>query len=279
MLVRRSNQAEPHFHLCLYGKGGTGKTKTFVDFHKAGQSICVVADYESDLTLDLHGIDCPIITPRNEAELRAIVEQPQHVIDKVIKPNGFPDYEVKAFCWDIFKDIQEILFGNPERKPEPVFDGAFNLEGKKRAGILQFSERPEIQHWGALDRKTRSLVKAIGRMPYHTIVTLHAGETLDASTKLKMTGDPHKDKEVPRKVTGSISVLGEKIKHDLGYLASDLFIYMEWDGERYVANPRPTKGYYARTRMAEVLSKPFDWTGKSMYEILRRKYEEAKKDL
>lgn len=277
MIVRRDRAWSPYLHLCLAGEGGSGKTKAAVDFHKAGQNLCVVADYNYDMTLDVHGVECPIITPKNENDLRAIVEQPQHVIEKVIQPNGWEGYEVKTWFFDLFKDMQTILFGNPARKAIPVFEGAMDLEAREKEGILEFHDKPEIQHWGELDRKTRSLVKAIGKMPYHTIASFHVAEEYDAKTKLKLTGDPRKDKDVDKSSAMFINVLGDKIKHDMGYLFSDFLLYLESNGSRFTMFPKHGKGFKARTRMSEFLPAQLDWTGKSMYDIIWSKYQEAKK--
>jgi hypothetical protein len=195
---------EELFHLFLYGLPGSGKTKFAGDFHKAGQDIILVTGEKGEMTLDVMGIDAPILSPESEDEIRAIVEQPQIVVEKIVhnivdEKTGelaYPDYNPKTWVFDNFRTLQLIMFGNLASPAVKVFDGEIVLEKEKSSGVLSLPHRrgdsgtPAQLDYRQLDLKSRGLIRKIEDMPYHTIITAHAEHNFDIKTHLSLTGDP-----------------------------------------------------------------------------------------
>lgn len=274
------------FHLFLYGYPGSGKTKLAGDFHKAGLNIVLVTDEQGEMTLDVMGIDAPILVPESELELRAIVEQPQNVIEHVIhKMEGFEDYEPKTWVFDNFRTIQQIIFGDiGQLRDEELFEGAIVLGKEKPSGVMDMPiKRPEVgtpspTDYRVMEMKTRGLIKKIEDMPYHTIITAHAEKNFSVETHMKLTGDAKVDKDIPRTFAGWPSLEGWALKTDAGGLGSDFFLYLESDGEQFVMYPKPGKGFYARTRLATYFPKSLVWSKQNGYKLLKDKFDKAKKE-
>lgn len=275
------------FHLFLYGFPGVGKTKFAGDFHRAGLPIVLVTDEQGEMTLDTMNIDAPILVPESEMELIAIVEQPQNVTKHIInKMEGFEEYEPKCWVFDNFRTLQTIIFGHlGQLRDEEVFDGLITLEKKPATGVMKMPvKRPEVgtpspTDYRIMEMKARGLIKKIEDMPYHTIITAHAEKNFSVETHMKLTGDPKIDKDIPRTFSGWPSLEGWALKTDGGGLGSDFFIYLEADGDNFTMYPKPAKGFYARTRLAKQFkSKSLDWSNKNGYELLKDKFDQAKKE-
>jgi hypothetical protein len=282
------------WHMFLYGYPGCGKSKVAADFHNAGLPMVIVSTYERDLTLTMEGVDAPILNPTTEDELRAIIECPETVIEKVIHPmedddgnRPFENYEPKLFFFDILRELQLVIFGDGGRiKDVEVFDGALSLPKSKASGILALPNArdaqgvPSNKDYRLLDVKMRGIVSRIEKMQYHTIVTAHAERDFTPQDKMQLTGDPKKDAELKIAATpqGYPSLEGFSLKKDLPGLVSDFFMYMESNGNSYTIYPKPSKGFMARTRLAGVMPPALDWTGKSAHEVLSSKLQAALKE-
>lgn len=293
MKVKRSKKtldpSAPDFrwHLFFYSYPGAGKTKFFVDWKDAGFNPVVVATYEHDITLEGSGI--PILTVEHPDELTAIVKKPRNVIEQVLWKELGEEYPVDTFCFDILRDLQLLLFGEPKTlKDIEVFEGAVVLEKSKGYGIMSepnardASNIPSPKDYRLLDIQLRGLIRAIEKMPYHTITTAHAEVNYDQRTHMKLTGDPKKDKEIKANATisGFPSIEGYATKADIPGLVSDFLIYLDTpDQENFYMYPKPSKGFFARTRVAEFMPRVVDWTGKNGYEVLVSEIEKGKKRL
>lgn len=282
MKVRRSKKEfDPaaldfHWHLFLYGYPGCGKTRTIVDFKNAGFHPVVVATYEQDLTLE--GADIPLLTVEHPDELKAIVSKPRNVIEQVLWPDLGEEYPVDLFAFDILRDLQMLLFGEAKTtKDVEVFDGKVIMERSPGFGVMAEPNArdaagvPSNKDYRLLDINTRAIVKKIEKMPYHTITTAHAEVRFDERTTAKLTGDVKKDKEIKAQgnIKGFPSLEGYSAKADLPGLVSDFMLYMDTpDQESFYIYPKPSKGFYARTRLAEFMPRVIDWTGRNAYEVL-----------
>jgi len=282
------------WHLFLYGYPGCGKTKVAADFHNRGLPMVLVSTYEQDLTLTIEGIDAPILNPTNEDELRAIIECPEEVIERVIQPmededgnKPFADYEPKLFVFDILRELQLVIFGEGGRTIDTeVFEGSVILPKAKASGILALPNArdaqgvPSNKDYRLLDMKMRGIVARIEKMKYHTIVTAHAEKDFAPQDKLQLTGDPKTDKELKANATpqGYPSLEGFSLKKDLPGLVSDFFLYMESNGNKFTIYPKPSKGFMARTRLNAVMPPALDWTGKNAYDVLSSKLDAARKE-
>jgi hypothetical protein len=255
---------------------------------------CVVSTYESDLTLSVEGVDAPILNPTSEDELRAIIECPEEVIEKVIQPmedeegnRPFENYVPKLFLFDILRELQLVVFGNGGRvKDTDVFDGAVTLPKAKAQGILSLPNArdaqgvPSNKDYRLLDMKMRGIVTRIEKMPYHTIVTAHAERDFAPQDKMQLTGDPKKDAELKQNASpvGYPSLEGFSLKADLPGLVSDFFLYMDSNGSNFTMYPKPSKGFMARTRLNAVMPPALDWSGKNAYDVLASKLAAARKE-
>lgn len=282
MKIRRSRNeldlADPDFlwHLFLYGYPGCGKTKAVKDFQDAGFHPIVVATYEQDLTLT--GANIPILTVEHPLELMALVQKPKNVIEQVLWPALDEEYPVNLIMFDVLRDLQMLLFGESKTiKDTQVFDGAVTIEKTKGFGVMSEPNArdatgiPSPKDYRLLDLNTRALVKKIEKMPYHTITTAHAEINYDERTHAKLTGDAKKDKEIKAQATikGFPSLEGYSAKSDLPGIISDFMLYMDTpDQESFYMYPKPSKGYHARTRVAEFMPRVIDWTDKNAHDVL-----------
>lgn len=280
-ILTTSSLDAPHFHIFLMSAPGAGKTKFIGDFHEAGEHVLRVGEFDR-VTLPARGIHVPTIMPETEGELRAIIEQPEAVIERVVrKIPGYEDYAPKTIAFDNLRLLQRVVFGVGAYATETVFDGAVVLPAHRGSGIMAMPNKrdatgiPANKDYRLLDDHMRSLVWGITKMPYHTIVTTHEERDLTIESRLKLSGDPDKDKLVARTISGYPALDGFSLKHDLPGLISDYFLRLEWDGEQYFIHTRPSQGFHARTRINQVMPPAMDWTERNAYHLLRQKYEQA----
>ena len=282
MKIRRSSKeldlqaADFLWHLFFYGYPGCGKTKIVKDFQDRGFHPIVVATYTQDITL--FGSNIPILTVEHPNELLALVQKPKNVIEQVLWPALGEEYPVNLIMFDVLRDLQMLLFGESKTiKDTEVFDGAVKIEKTQGFGVMSEPNArdatgiPSTKDYRLLDINTRALVKKIEKMPYHTMTTAHAELNLDERTKAKLTGDIKKDKDIKAAATikGFPSLEGYSAKSDLPGIISDFMLYMDTpDQESFYVYPKPSKGFYARTRVAQYLPRVLDWTGQNMYDVL-----------
>ena len=286
MKVYRSKSAE-HIHSFIYGYPGCGKTKFIADFHNAGENVAIVAGFNSSRTLELQGVDCPIIVPTSLEELIAIVQMPEEVQAKVIQPE-FPGYVVKTWAFDILKDLQMIIFGEAGMSKQTVFDGALEMPATKPTGVMMLEgsrqdkdDTPSNKAYRVLDMRLRSLLRSIERMKYHTIVTAHAEKDYSSELIKRLTGDSKLDKDLKHDavMVGYPSLEGFSAKSDISGLAGEMLLYLESPKQtEYFIYPKPHhQGFHARTQMADSLPPRIEWTGKNAFELLTKLIKEAKK--
>lgn len=271
----------PFFHLFLLGAPGAGKTKLIGDFHEAGQPVVIVSVENDRMTLPALGIHVPILVPESENDLRAIVEVPEQVIERVVrKIPGFAEYEPKTFAFDNLRLIQRVVFGEGPRRETELASGVV-LPKRDETGIMAMPNKrdasgiPANKDYRLLDDRMRAFIFFITQMKYHTIVTTHEERDLAIDSKLKLTGDPEKDKLINRQTSGYPALEGFSLKYDLPGLISDYFLRLEWTGQNYFMHTQPNGGFHSRTRINQVMPAQIDWTGQNAYHILRKKYEQA----
>jgi hypothetical protein len=254
--VRVHKPHEFNYHIFLYGVSGHGKTQATASF----PGLVMVSPFKhSDATLD-EGV--PFINPETEEELRAVIEAPDLVIERYIKP-VFPDYEVRTFCFDILRDLQALCLGHeripavkdgdriivPERAPHGAMARPGNRNAKTVGNELDYR---------IVDSHMRAILAIIDDMPFHTILTAHA----DQVGRKKGDDDSEWQRYYP-------AVEGWALKRDLPGIVGDFCLALEKRGDRFLCHPETTKDYFARNRWRKRgLTKTFDWTDKSFYEIL-----------
>jgi len=279
MKYRRSTDNVDHHHIFGYGYPGCGKTKMARDYYEAlGEGLVVVSNEVGEATFSNYGVDVPILEPEDQNELRAIISMTDVVFEKIIKEKmGYTFDKIHTILFDNLRMSQLMIFGESEKKEAKIFDGEITMPKQEATGVMalpnkrDFAGVPSNKDYRLLDMEMRKIVDKIDRMPYHTIVTAHAEQDFAPTTKMTLTGDQYKDKEVTREFNGYPSLEGFALKADLAGLVSDMFLYMYGDGNRYYFCPKPLKGFMARTRMAEVMPAQIDWTDKNMYEIIEEK--------
>ena len=272
----------PYFHLFLYGAPGAGKTKFLGDFHEAGQDVLRVGEHDL-VTLPARGIHVPTVMPTTENELRALIEVPEMVLDRVIRKHpGYETFTPKTIAFDNLRLLQRMIFGvGALAADDTLFEGAGGLPERKPTGIMaypntrDFAGLPSNKDYRLLDEHMRSLLHNITEMPYHTIVTSHEERDLSVESRRKLTGDDKLDKQVARHLSGFPALDGFSLKYDLPGIISDYYIRLEWDGGRYIMNMRPSQGFHARTRINQVMPPTIDWTDQNAYHILLKKYQQA----
>ena len=291
MKFRSSMSSIEHHHIFAYGYPGSGKTKIARDYYDAlGPGVISVTNEVSEATFSNYGVDIPILEPETQDELRAIITMPEKVHEKIIvEQMGYDFPKIHTVLFDNLRMSQLMVFGEGARKEVKVFDGAITLPAIKESGIMalpnkrDFAGLPSNKDYRFLDMEMRKIVDKIDRMPCHTIVTAHAEEDFAPRTRLELSGIDTNSREgkkefmeTPKQYSGYPSLEGFALKADLAGLVSDLFLYLFWDGTTYYVCPKPIKGFMARTRMAEVMPKQYNWTDKNMYKWIEEKRKDMK---
>ena len=272
----------PYFHVFAYGAPGAGKTKFVGDFHEARQDVLRVGEHDL-VTLPARGLHVPSVMPATENELRALIEVPEMVLDRVVRKHpGYETFTPKTIAFDNLRLLQRMIFGvGAAAADDTLFDGEGELPARKPTGIMALPNArdatgiPANKDYRLLDEHMRSLLHNITEMPYHTIVTSHEERDLSVESRRKLTGDDKADKMVARVLSGYPALDGFSLKYDLPGIISDYYIRLEWDGERYFMHTRPMGGFHSRTRINQVMPPTLDWTEKNAYHILLQKYQQA----
>lgn len=258
-------------HIFAYGQPGTGKTHLIGDF----PSPVLVTGEEGTLTLAARGLNIPVLYIDNENEFRGIVERPDLVTLNVIqKIPGFEAYQPETWAFDTLSRLQYRIMGEGRRKGIEAFDGV-KLDDRAGYGILGsgLERSPEIKDYGQFNSKMKSLLSMIEQMPYHTIVTAHAGIDLTEESDKRLNA-----KNDDQTYMGYPQMIGS-LKYDIAGLVSDFFVYLyTTDGCRFTMCPKPFGRFFARTRIAKVMPISLDWTDKNGYELLLNYFKQSLKE-
>lgn len=255
----------------VYSRPGAGKT-TFGLQHPF--PVIVDPGEQGYLTIVEGWDDVPVLRINGEDDMEDIIFEPDNVMTEWKKHNPeFRDYPYKSFIFENFNLIQEEVLGKAS-KVEPVTKKVI----REATGIMKLPntrdnrETPGMKDFNVLQRKTKDLFKGIRNMPYHTLMTVHAG-IFDTDESPKGLNVPDTD----RIKAGYPNMYGQ-LKWTGGGLA-DFYFYLERQvtgGKlRYYAHSRPYKKFEGRSKMAKQLEAKIDWTDKSLFDHVMNKLSTA----
>jgi hypothetical protein len=254
-----------------YSKPGAGKT--LFGLQHPGPVI-VDPGEQGYMTILEAGFDVPVIHVDSQDDVEEVVYYPDDVMarlkDKVPK---FKDYEYHTFLFENVNFAQELFLGSASKVDPTTKEviteatGIMKLPHKRKVSVT-----PEIKDWGVLNRVTKGFFKGVRNMPYHTVITVHAG-LLETEESPKGIDVPASDKEF-----GGFPDIYGQLKYKIGGLA-DFYFYLKRElmgGKlRYTAYSIPHGKFEGRSKIASKVPGAIDWTDKNLFDIVQGHLTEA----
>jgi hypothetical protein len=255
----------------VYSKPGGGKT-TFALQHP--WPVIVDPGEQGYMTVLESGQDVPVLQVESQDDVEEIVYYPDDIMaifkEKVPK---FKDYPYASFIFENCNFVQETFLGegsktDPETKKviRPA-TGIMRLPHTREA-----SGTPGMKDFNVLQRATKGFFKGVRNMPYHTVMTVHAG--------LNETEESPKGIDVPaseKDFAGFPDFYGQ-MKYKGGGLA-DFYFYLKRvkrGGKlQYFAYTEPDGKFEGRSKIASRLPGTIDWTGKNLFDIVQTHLDNA----
>ena len=277
MKAEASIRKNRFLNLILVGLPGAGKTKFILDFPNP-----VIIDFDyGDLTAQDLGINIPILHPTSEDEIRAIIEAPEMITEKVIQQiPGFEEYQPKTFAFDTITTMQDVIMGEGARASVEI--SGVTLPARKATGILSLPstnrDSGDMPAWGdshVFGVRMRKLMLAIKQMPYHTICSAHLGP----SDQLQVSAKPDKKTGIRPKPKAGYPLLHGQLKWQLGGL-TDFYLELEKKGGgfteyKYIIHTQQKEAMNTKNRLTNHLEKNYEWTNKNAFELLNKPLQKA----
>ncbi len=259
----------------VYARPGAGKT-TFGLQHP--NPVIVDPREKGYMTVLEHkGLDIPVLEASTLDDYEDIIFTPDKVMDAFKEHNPeWKDYDYKTFIFENMNLIQEDILGKAGKsdpKTKEVIREAVGIMKLPNARDNKFTPGPK--DFNVLSRTTKDLFRGIRNMPYHTVMTVHAG--------LGETEASPKGIDVPpsQKMYGGFPDLYGQLKYKGGGLC-DFYFYLDRDkvGQslRYVAYTMPHGKFEGRSKISKKLPSKIDWTDKNLYQIVMDKLTKALED-
>jgi hypothetical protein len=218
--------------------------------------------------------DVPVIEMESFEDIEDIVYDTDKVMASYAKEKTFwLDYPYASFIFENLNFVQEITLGKASK-----IDSVTKKVIRPATGIMALPnardvrEVPGMKDFNSLSRKTKDFFKGVRNMPYHTVLTVHAG--------LEETEESPKGMEVApseKQYAGFPNVYG-KLKYVVGGLC-DFYFFLERSrvgtSLKYHAYTRPHGKFEGRSKIASYLDSKIDWTDKSLYDIIQGKLNTA----
>lgn len=257
-----------------YSRPGAGKTS----FGLQHPYPVIVDPAEQGYLTVLEGWpDVPVLEIESLEDIEDVVYEPEDVMACFIKHHpSWDNYPYGSFIFENVNLVQETILGkaskiDPETKK--VLKPAEGIMASPNARDNR--EVPGPKDFNQLSRKTKDLFRGIRNMPYHTLVTVHAGlsETEESPKGIGVN-------ESLKTYEGFPEVYG-KLRYYLGGLC-DFYFFLErtsiGNNLRYTAYTRPHKKYEGRSKIAKKLPVSIDWTDKSLFDIIMSQLNKALKE-
>ncbi len=233
--IQRAGDAARRLNVFAYGPAGAGKTWFALTFPNP-----VLVDFEDgSLTAETMGKgDIPMLQPSSYSDVQRILEAPDVVASEIADQcNG---YEVKTWIFDSATSMGVKLLGAPASE----WRDGYGLLSEQRNRTDPMS--PTIEDYKLLNLEMVSFFNLVRQMPYHTVITAHAGldRTEDSPKGLNVKEDKVRYSGFP--------ILTGALKYGAGNLA-DLYIYMDTRPKgtdvAHFAHLRKIGSYNARHRL------------------------------
>jgi hypothetical protein len=254
----------------VYSKPGAGKTR-FGLYHPG--PVIVDPGEQGYMTILDYGEDVPIFRVDSQDDVEAIVYYPEDEIArfKEAQPK-FKDYEVGTFIFENLNFVQEAFLGQGSKTDPETKQIITPAKGiMKLPHTRQHSNTPVMKDYNVLQRATKGFFKGVRNMPYHTVMTVHAGlyETEESPKGIGSRDNPVS--EADKEYAGFPNMYGQ-MKYTAGGLA-DFFFYLERvvrGGKlRYLAHTAPHGKFESRSKIASRLPASIDWTDKNIFDIVQ----------
>lgn len=283
-LILRATKVREHINAMVYALPGGGKTYFLLStYEESGTERRGPVIFDTDkggvddtaLDMDLTG-KVPIF-PVDDGELEKLfyaVAYPEEIVEIVNKSKKFKDYQVTCFGFDTLSSGAEIILGNPSLS----LDELVSLEDRQEmitksilsAGAMSHKRKrdhgaPALGDYKEAHNKMRLWLRKAREIPYHVVITCHAGIEEGPEDKGK-TGDAEKTwKGYP--------LLPGKLRYDAAKLVDHFFYMEQTPSGQFRTHTRPRGIWNARTRIRKSLDPSItNFTFPQLVEI----YEKAK---
>lgn len=218
--------------------------------------------------------DVPVIEIESYEDLEDVVYDTDKVMAEFqqAKPE-WADYPYKSFIFENLNLLQELVLGKAS-KVDPTTKKII----RPATGIMALPNKrdvhdiPGMKDFNSLSRKTKDFFKGVRNMPYHTVLTVHAGLYESEESPKGLRVDP------TEKILEGFPNLYGQLRWVGGGLV-DLYMYLErrqvGNTFRYFAHTRPHKKFEARSKISSRLPTQIEWTDKSLFEFIKAKIDEA----
>jgi hypothetical protein len=248
----------------VYARPGAGKT-TFGLQHP--YPVIVDPSEQGYMTVLETGTDVPVLQMESLEDIEDIVYDTDKVMAafKAAKPE-WTDYPYQSFVFENMNLVQEDILGKPSKtnkETKEVLRPATGIMALPNTRDNKYTPGPK--DFNVLGRTTKDIFRGIRTMPYHTVMTVHAG--------LSETEDSPKGIDVPasQKMYKGYPDLYGQLKWKGGGLA-DMYFFLErlMQGRdlKYFAYSRPHGKFEGRTKIASKIPSKIDWTDKSLFDII-----------
>lgn len=262
-----SIRANRHLNILLQGLPGSGKTRFISGFPQP----CLIDFDDGDLTLQALGIRVPVLRPKNEDEIRAIIEDFPRIVENVIQPmkddttgkRHFEDYIPETIGWDTISTMQDTIIGEGPFKEVDL--GYGTIDERDATGILALPAKrenaqiPAIKDYSVFNSRMRKLLLSIKQMPYHTILAAHTAPSDQVqSVSIKGNTPPPKD--------GWPLLIGQ-LRYQVGGLA-DFFLHLSKSAGIYTIETQKTGVFHCKNRAEHLFPEKIRWKDKNAFDII-----------
>lgn len=276
----RPTQVREHLNIFIYAHPGGGKTYfalTSYDESKRQGPVIFDADKGGvdDTALDMGLVGKIPIVPMGEDEAEKMfyaVMYPEEIVEMVHSTPGFEDYEVTTFVFDTISSGLELLLGNSAFSLSPDDPSKeIPASGLMKAKRARKEGMPAQGDYKANHNRARLWFRKARDLPYHTIITCHAGIEEDQ-------GQVTKERDSDKTYAG-YPILPGKLRYDAAKLVDHFFFMEQTVSGQFVTHTRPAiiggLRYNARTRIRRYLKEPeVDLT----FPKLKAIYDRARKE-
>lgn len=247
-----------------YSRPGAGKT-TFGLQHP--YPVIVDPGEQGYMTVLEGHPDVPVLEIESIDDIEEVVFDTDDVMTEWKKHHvEWVDYPFQSFIFENLNLVQETILGKPSKVNPDTKEVIRPAEGiMKLPNSRDNRWTPCPMDFNVLSRKTTEVLKGIRNMPYHTLMTVHAGIFTDEESKKGIDV-----KESEKTKAGFPNMYGQ-FKWTGGGLA-DFYMYLErkvvGNKLQFIAHTRPYKKFEGRSKISKKLPSEINWTDKSLFDVL-----------
>ena len=248
----RTTAMLPWLDVFAYSFPGGGKTRLLLSSYYESSSGAerggpLVFDFDKrgvDATAADMGLSgkIPVLELLSEEEMIYSCSYPKEIIEMVNADPRFKDYKVELFGYDTVSSMEDMLMGEtarPSGELMPSTPGVGLLKkDRKRDGAFE----PALGDYKALHNRTLAFLRRVREMPFHSIITCHAGRFETETSPKGLSVSPE------LKQFGTFPAINGQNKYSAAKL-HDYFLFMENKNGEFITYTTSQRDFVARTRL------------------------------